>query len=47
MFTFFYYAPQEISTAYREVADAFPDKKRQSSVLGKQAYREGQILLIP
>lgn len=36
---FFYYAPQEISTAYREVADAFPDTKRQSLVLGKQAYR--------
>lgn len=36
---FFNYAPQEISTAYRGVADAFPDEKRQSLVLGKRAYR--------
>ena len=39
VYFFLYYAPQEISTAYCEVADAFPDKKRQSLVLGKRAYR--------
>lgn len=53
MFTFFYYAPQEISTVlaqlqfasgnhgvvYHGVADAFPDEKIQSLLLGKQCYR--------